>query len=393
LNLTDLPFDLYSISVVVSDYAGNEHSQIFNINLMSQTAVPWILQGNNIIYVSAGGALLILLVILFSITIRKQVVNIGWKNEIITVAYILNGLPCVYMMNKPEEVKGDMLFGGAMAGIRGVLQEITGEKSKMKLQTVDIGEKKVLICPGNHGDAVLMLNKIVPIHKEKIIEFTKAFEYDYDHILKQEDLLITQDTFRGANILVQIHFGLSDSMELVDDCEDERFETLELSPEPTDIYQQEQVTPEEPADYLAQATEAYPTVEEEPVAETQPSIEPLYEITEVESIEKLVKQFPRDKQKNFVQIIELTQNSLTALLEKRFKDANEFNTGILENLEALLTSKDIPRQMDIVLKTIFTITQQIYAGIEAGKINDENSYRAASEIASELWLKEITEKW
>ncbi|NPE09022.1 MAG: hypothetical protein GNW80_12130, partial [Asgard group archaeon] len=365
--------------------------------------VPWILQGNNIIYVSAGSALVILLVILFSITIRKQVVNIGWKNEIVTVAYILNGLPCVYMMNKPEEVKGDMLFGGAMAGIRGVLEEITGEKSKMKLQTVDIGEKKVLICPGNHGDAVLMLNSIKPIHKEKIIEFTKAFEYDYDHILKQEDLLITQDTFRGANILVQIHFGLTDSMELVDDCEDERFETVELTPEPTDFYQQEQVTPDEPVDYLAQATEAYPPVDEKPITETQPPIEPvtdtrppidpLYEITEVESIEKLVKQFPRDKQKNFVQIIELTQNSLTALLDKRFKDANDFNTGILENLEALLTSEDIPKQMDIVLKTIFTITQQIYAGIEAGKINDDDSYRAASEIASELWLKEITEKW
>ena len=80
-------------------------------------------------------------------------------------------------------------------------------------------------------------------------------------------------------------------------------------------------------------------------------------------------------------------------MEKRFKEANEFNTGILENLEALLTSEDIPAQMDIVLKTIFTITQQIYAGIEAGKRNDEDSYRAASEIASELWLKEITDKW
>ncbi|MHA1532593.1 MAG: hypothetical protein ACTSR6_11410, partial [Candidatus Heimdallarchaeota archaeon] len=403
LNLTDLPFALYSVRVVVSDYAGNEHSETFNIDLKTQTAIPWILQGNNIIYVSAGSALVILLVILFSVVVRKQVVNIGWKNEIITVAYILNGLPCVYMMNKPEEVKGDMLFGGAMAGIRGVLEEITGEKSKMKLQTVDIGEKKVLICPGNHGDAVLMLNSIKPIHKEKLIEFTQAFEYDYDHILKQEDLLITQDTFRGANILVQIHFGLTDSMELIDDCEDERFETIELTPQSTDFYQQEQVTQEEPVDYLAQATEDYPAVDEkpitetqpivEPVAETQPAIDPLYEITEIESIEKLVKQFPIDKQKNFVQIVELTQNSLTALLDKRFKAANEFNTGILENLETLLTSEDIPRQMDIVLKTIFTITQQIYAGIEAGKINDEESYRSATEIASELWLKEITEKW
>ncbi|MCK5184707.1 MAG: hypothetical protein KAQ95_10400, partial [Candidatus Heimdallarchaeota archaeon] len=126
LNLTDLPFDLYTVRVVVSDYAGNEQSQIFNIDLKSQTAVPWIFQGNNIIYVSAGSALVILIVILFSVVVRKQVVNVGWKNEIVTVAYILNGLPCVYMMNRPEEVKGDMLFGGAMAGIRGVLEEITG---------------------------------------------------------------------------------------------------------------------------------------------------------------------------------------------------------------------------------------------------------------------------
>ncbi|MBK5113070.1 MAG: hypothetical protein JJE41_05530 [Candidatus Heimdallarchaeota archaeon] len=399
LNLTDLPFDQYSVRVVVADQAGNELSQTFKIDLKAETAIPWILQGNNIIYVSVGSALVIILVILFSVVVRKQVVNIGWKNEIVTVAYILNGLPCVYMMNKPEEVKGDMLFGGAMAGIRGVLEEITGEKTKMKLQTVDIGEKKVLICPGNYGDSVLMLNKIKPIHKEKIIDFTRAFERDYTHTLKQEDLLITQETFRGANILVQIHFGLTDSMELVDDCEDERFEQVELTSDPTDYYQQEQITPthpitvDEPVDFLADVVDAYPPIEELPAVESQPLAEPIHEVIEVESIEKLVKQFPKDKQKNFVQIIQLTQNSLTALMEKKFNEANDFNSGILENLEALLTSEEIPSQMDIVLKTIFTITQQIYAGIEAGKINDEESYRAASEIASELWLKEITEKW
>ncbi|MBY8994459.1 MAG: hypothetical protein KGD59_07900, partial [Candidatus Heimdallarchaeota archaeon] len=204
---------------------------------------------------------------------------------------------------------------------------------------------------------------------------------------------------RGANILVQIHFGLTDSMELVDDCEDERFEQVELTSDPTDYYQQEQITPthpitvDEPVDFLADVVDAYPPIEELPAVESQPLAEPIHEVIEVESIEKLVKQFPKDKQKNFVQIIQLTQNSLTALMEKKFNEANDFNSGILENLEALLTSEEIPSQMDIVLKTIFTITQQIYAGIEAGKINDEESYRAASEIASELWLKEITEKW
>ncbi|MGC9779646.1 MAG: hypothetical protein HZR80_10430 [Candidatus Heimdallarchaeota archaeon] len=395
LNLTDLPFGQYALEITVNDFAGNEISQTYNINLIQTTVTPWILQGNNLIYVSVGAALFVLLTILFSTVLRKQIANMGWKNEIVTVAYIMNGLPCVYIINEPESVKGDLLFGGAMTGIRGVLEEITGEKSKLKIQSVEIGQKKVLICPGNYGDSVLMVNKIKPIYKDKIIEFTKAFEHDYEYLLKQDDLIITPETFKGANILVQIHFGLSDSMELIDECEDEyedvEFSSYSFQTQPTtDSYDYEHA-----AEYLAPQEETVePTYK--PTTEPKEFIieeETIPQIEEIKSIEKLINLCPKDKQLVFGRIIQNTQSALSALLERQFDIANNFNTSTLEKLEVLLTSEEMPKQMDQVLKTIFSIMQEIFKAIDAGLKGRENDFIAAAEKGSDIWLKEITEKW
>ncbi len=198
LDISDFGLGEYTFTLTITDYAGNSVNQVYTVSFEEASVIPWILQGNNLIYVSAGSALTLVLIVLMSITIRKTTVNFGWKREIIIVAYVLNGLPCVYMVNNPDLVKDEMLFGGAMTGIRGVLEEIIGEKSKMEIQSVEMGQKKVLICPGNFGDSVLMVNKPKPIHKNKLIEFTKNFESHYEDVLI-DDPLLTPDTFRGAS--------------------------------------------------------------------------------------------------------------------------------------------------------------------------------------------------
>ncbi|MCF2143337.1 MAG: VCBS repeat-containing protein [Candidatus Heimdallarchaeota archaeon] len=400
-SIVQIPLADYTIQVIVSDLAGNTLIHNYQVSLTEKTIIPWILQGNNLIYIAAGVALFIILIIVLSVAIRKRVMNLGWKNEIITIAYILNGLPCVYMMNKPELVKGDLLFGGAMTGIRGVLEEITGEKSKMKIQSVDIGDKKVLICPGNYGDSVLMVNKIKPIHKQKILEFTKAFEQDYGEILQQEDLLITPNTFPGANILVQVHFGISDTAELIDESE---YEEVELSSEFAEYSTQQEYQPPT-QEYTTTTEESYqqPLVKEEPpqqpiemAEETTPAIQEETlpkERIQVDSIEQLIAKLEPEMQQVFIQLIQETQQALSAILERDFDMTRELNAKLLEKLEVLLTSENLPEQINPVIQSLFTISKELVNAIESGTQGDNETFRIAAEKASTIWIREISEKW
>lgn len=392
LNLSAIPYDEYIIKIQISDLAGNTIIGTYNIDLVKQNALPPFLQGRNLIYFSAGLVAFFIFIIVFSVVVRKRVVNLGWKNEIVTAAYILNGIPCVYMINKPQSVKDDLLFGGAMAGIRGVLEEITGEKSKLKLQSVDVGEKKVLICPGKYGDSVLMLNKIKPIHKEKIIAFTLAFEKDYNHLLSSEDLIITNETFSGASILVQEYFGLADNMELVDECD---FEEISLGDEPSTDYSYQtdyQQTQEKPVDYYQAEQPEQQVYPYEPI-ETEEKIikEPIKQ--KVESIEKLISELSPEKQSVFLDLIQSTRTGLNAILEREFEETRKANAEMLEKLENLLTDETIPPLLNLVLQSIFTISQELIIAIEKGAKGDDAGFRVAAEKASEIWLNEIGEKW
>ena len=102
---------------------------------------------------------------------------------------------------------------------------------------------------------------------------------------------------------------------------------------------------------------------------------------------------PKDKQLVFGRIIQNTQSALNALLERDFDSANNFNTDTLSKLEVLLTSEDIPKQLDLVLKTIFSIVQEVFKAIDAGTKGREDDFVTAAETASDIWLTEITEKW
>ncbi|MFW9922662.1 MAG: hypothetical protein ACFFDW_05145, partial [Candidatus Thorarchaeota archaeon] len=396
LNISELELGDYSLTITAYDFASNSITESYNITLTSATVIPWILRGNNLLYVSAGSGAALLLIIFLSVASRKVFVNIGWKHEIVTIAYILNGLPCVYMINKPELVKDELLFGGAMTGIRGVLEEITGEKAKMDIQSVEMGKRKVLICPGNYGDSVLMVNKIKPIHKTKLITFTKSFETYYGDLLK-DDPLITPDTFRGASILVESHFGLIEKMQLVDECdfEDVSFDDQVAPAEPR--YQAvEETTYKEDVIYEEPHPSQKPAIVSDPLVDSVNEIiisEGLAPTAPIVPIEEIVGKMSKIHQTLFLEIIKLTQNAITSLMEKDLEKTTISNNSILERLEVLLKSSGLPDIATPTIRTLLNITQDLFAAIELGKSGNEIAFKNAVEKVSHTWLKEIGEKW
>ncbi|MHA1127140.1 MAG: Ig-like domain-containing protein, partial [Candidatus Heimdallarchaeota archaeon] len=407
LDFTNLTLGDYTITITVTDTAGNIEAQNYGISLTSFVPVPWILQGNNLIYVSAGSGLVVLLTIILSVALRRTFTNMGWKKDIVAVAYIFNGMPCVYMVNSPDLVQDELLFGGAMTGIRGVLEEITGEKSKLEIQTVEMGQKNVLICPGNYGDAVLMVNKIRPIYREKIISFTKNFEKSYQHILKSDEIFI-MERYSGAQVLVQEHFGVHDEMQLIDDCS---YDDIKLTDEERDYYQQqtklkeeqqllekqqyEQAQPYEPQvqdDSMAEAADAF--VIDEPKPQTQPA-EVIDEKVAAETafIEEILQKVTPEQRTLFIDIIQNSQKALTELLERNFEEANVINTQIIVNLEKLLASDDITNEANNLLKTILILSTEFHAAIDHAEKGEEAALQRAVEKASRIWLNDIGEKW
>jgi len=410
LDFSNLTLGDYSITITVTDTAGNIESQIYDITLTSFSPVPWILQGNNLIYVSAGSGLVVLLTIILSVSLRRTFSNLGWKKDIVAVAYIFNGMPCVYMVNSPDLVQDELLFGGAMTGIRGILEEITGEKSKLEIQTVEMGQKNVLICPGNYGDAVLIINKIRPIYRDKVIRFTKNFEKNYEHILKSDEIFV-MERFTGAQILVQEHFGVHDEMQLIDDCS---YDDIKLTPEEREYYDQQtrleqeqqidqqQVQPYEPqtqADPMAEAADAF--AYEEPTQaepEPQPQPEPVTEADEKVAaetmfIEEVLQKVTPEQRALFIDLIQNAQSALTELLERNFDEANEINAKIVVNLEKLLASESITNDANNLLKTLLILSTEFHAAIDHSQKGEEAALQRVVEKASRIWLTDIGDKW
>ena len=111
------------------------------------------------------------------------------------------------------------------------------------------------------------------------------------------------------------------------------------------------------------------------------------------TIEEMIAQMTANDQKVFVDTIQLTQNAITSLLEKEFDATTKINNSILEKLEILLSSKEMPKSSESVLVTLVSITQEIFTTLEIGKGEDEQAFKVAAEKVSIIWLKNIGEKW
>ncbi|MEA2071312.1 MAG: hypothetical protein U9O98_08480, partial [Asgard group archaeon] len=389
LNVINFETGDYQLNFITTDYAGNINSEVFNVTISSQTVLPWILQENNLLYVSAGSALTLVLIGFISFVLRKRLVNRGWQDAISAVAYVFNGIPCVYVQSDPNLMGDEMLFGGAMTGVKGVIEEITGEISeKMDIHSVEVGSKIVLICPGEHGDGILMVSDVKPIHKEKLQGFVDEFERTYHDILTDEEILIQDETFRGASIIIGTHFGVRTLMD-VDSCspsleEDVTFETIK---EEDITYPEEEIEEYQPEQEFMEES----TKEPEKTAYEYPEKEQEIEIEEPESLEEIVNQLPKEEKNTFLSLLELTPMAITALLEYNLETAEESNTEIISKLETLLQSEKLSRRLSIVLQNILKVSQEIAKGIDAGRKDNQTILQEAAENASKIWLTSIGE--
>ena len=159
---------------------------------------------------SASGILLILIIsTIVTIAVRKRGgTNRGWKDVIEAVAYVTKtGLTVAYIPYKEDLFDDEQLFGGALTGIVSILGEITGETEvEMKVQTMEYGGKRLLVCSGIFGNAILLVSDVRPILKDLLMKFILEFELTYKFNLSGELLNLTD--FETVPTMVESYFGV-----------------------------------------------------------------------------------------------------------------------------------------------------------------------------------------
>ncbi len=223
VNFDDYIAVVYSIQISITDNAGNTHSQTYQLQIIleeqqiistpptSPGEVNQWLKDNlfTIVIPSAAGLLLMLiLAIIISVAIRKRGVNHGWRDVVKAVAYVTKtGLTVAYVRYTEDIYTDEQLFGGALTGIVGILGEITGEEEvTMKVQTMEYGGKRLLVCSGIFGNAILLASETKPILKELLKKFILEFELTYKFNLAQ-DMLDLND-YEAAPLMVESYFGV-----------------------------------------------------------------------------------------------------------------------------------------------------------------------------------------
>ena len=161
-----------------------------------------------VILPSAGGVLLIIILsAILSVTTRKRRMNKGWEDAIEAVAYVTKtGLTLAYIPYSPDLFEDEQLFGGALTGIVSILGEITGETElEKKAHVMEYGDKRLIICSGYFGNAILLVNDVKPILRELLVQFLDDFEVTYKFSLAQE--LVDLNEFASAPLLAESIFG------------------------------------------------------------------------------------------------------------------------------------------------------------------------------------------
>ena len=65
----------------------------------------------------------------------------------------------------------------------------------------------------------------------------------------------------------------------------------------------------------------------------------------------------------------------------------------LEKMEQLLTSDKIPDQVNLLIQSVFSISQALITAVDSASKGHEDAFRTAVEKASNIWIKDISEKW
>ncbi|NHJ32353.1 MAG: hypothetical protein FK732_05790, partial [Asgard group archaeon] len=193
LNLNDFADGNYTLIFIVHDNAGNSMQESYLLTVQTQqgsSSPNWFMEHlYDIILPSAGGLLLlILLPTILSVATRKRRANRGWKEALEAVAYVTKtGLTLAYVPYSRDLFEDEQLFGGALTGVVGILGEITGETEiQMQVHVLEFGDKRLMVCAGIFGNAILLVNDVKPILDDHVKKFLMEFELTYKLQLSQE---------------------------------------------------------------------------------------------------------------------------------------------------------------------------------------------------------------
>ncbi len=361
LDFNDLSIGDYSLIFSFKDTAGNSNNKAFSLSLKA-AAIPTtpttvIEPTNSFLYIILGASLAIVLAFVFSLTLRQPLSNIGWQKELVVVVFVLrSGLTAVFVPYSHEITTDDQLFGGAMSGIRGILEEIIGMRGKAEVEKVEFGDKTLLICPGEFGDAVLLVHKDKPIHSKLLSNFAAAFEEEYVDAL-QNDTHVNFSQYEGTIELIESFFGPIEDLDLQLPLQAEVVTNAEIV-EPMKI---------DPKESLLGSfyQEIFATNDQ------------FIEIS--------------DKTKVFIgDAIILVEQSLNALISRDFKMAEGKAKTALKSLEFARQSKEPVGDFSKLIRVLPRIAEIVLNGAESSKRGDTKEVHMAIEMASQLFLEQIT---
>lgn len=245
----------YTIQFIITDNAGNTLSQLYSLSVsIPQPVDPngpdnpsnpnWFLENlYTIIIPSAGGVLFLILFSTFlSLATRKRRQNRGWKEALEAVAFVTKtGLTLAYVPYCKDLFEDEQLFGGALTGVVGILGEITGETEvQMQVHVLEFGDKRLLVCSGYFGNAILLVNDVKPILNDLIKKFLMEFELTYKIQLAQE--LIDLNEFSAVPLMVESIFGFREQF-LRDTLEQYKEEHLTFEQQP--VYEEQPQYPQD----------------------------------------------------------------------------------------------------------------------------------------------------
>ncbi|NHJ87887.1 MAG: hypothetical protein FK734_20660 [Asgard group archaeon] len=355
----------YQFIFVAYDEAGNSAFKTVNITLVLEGTIPWISQGNNIIYLSVGILVFAALAAVLVVGLRKPILNRNWEPEVIAVLYVRStGLTCTYIPYNPKLIQEEQLVGGAMIAIQSILEEITGERRKARVETLEIGTKSLLLFAGDFGFGGLLVKAVKPIHKEKLENFTKKYERIYREPLKSQ-YFVDAAAFEKSYNLVYEFFGSLDITK--------RITENGLTGQLKEI----QETREQP---VTPAPLPIIPDKEELLIETAP-------------IDELLQTISKEAKNRLMKIIEATPKVILMLVEFKLDEAEKQVNLIIKDIDFLLKIERTNKDLYYFIQSMMNLTKDIYSGIENGRRGNKKELQLAVEKATKLWFEEIAEKW
>ncbi len=358
ISFNSLPHGLYELNFTYTDLASNTNTESFYFNLIAEPIISEFPMIPLIIGISS----ILLVSVVLAVTLRKPIMNRGWHEEIQNISYILkSGLTVLYIPYSSQMITDEQLFGGAMSGIRGILEEIIGKQSKFDVETVEFGKKHLLIYTSSYGDAVLVVNKVKPNHSQKLKLFANEFEFIFRDAVS-DDTHVNMAKFKGSIDLVKKYFG---------------------EPEISKGLITQKAIPSRRRSKLAKQMKGDSATEKE-ILVTSLHKKLSLEETSLEHISKQTKIFIGDS-------IILTEKALTSLIDYDYKEADKHAKAAIRSLNVAIQSKDDLEIFQSVINAIPKIVEEVFNGINFGQRNDIIGLYTSIEKVSKLFLECVSD--